>query len=95
MFIPYVIMNIISHHIIGDTNSSLRECCRELMEDWTTSDNGVQPKTWRKLIDVLSEVDELESVIEDIKQSLKSEGVTFDGMNVVLQCMCTQEVWCL
>ena len=26
------------------------DCCAELMEDWLTSDRGVGPKTWHKLV---------------------------------------------
>ena len=40
----------------------------------------MKPKTWKKLVEVLSEVDELEEVIGEIKQGLISEGVSFDGM---------------
>ena len=67
-------------------NSLPRECCRALLEDWVTTDNGVKPKTWRNLIEVLSEMEELEPVIEEIKQGLMSEGVTFNGMCVVYVC---------
>ena len=65
-------------------NSSPRDCCRALLEDWATSDNGVKPKTWKNLIEVLSEMEELEPVIEEIKQGLMSEGVKFNGMCVTV-----------
>ena len=55
------------------------------MEDWTATDNGVGPKTFRKLIEILSEVDELESVIDEIKQGLESGGVIFYGMCATLE----------
>ena len=55
-----------------------RECCTALLEDWVTTDNGVKPKTWKNFIEVLSDIEELESVIEDIKQCLIS--VALDGV---------------
>ena len=72
-------MNYSLVHFISFINSSPRECCRALLEDWVTTDNGVKPKTWRSLIEVLCDIDELEPVIEDIKRGLMSEGVTFNG----------------
>ena len=55
------------------------ECCKALLEDWATTDNGVKPKTWKNLVQVLSEIEDLEPVMEDVKQGLLSEGVIFDG----------------
>ena len=80
-----MIMSYIKHCIIVvHYNRTPRECCKALLEDWVTTDNGVKPKTWEKLIEVLSEIEELEPLIEDIKQCLMSEGVSFDGMYVCL-----------
>ena len=62
--------------------STPRERCTALLEDWVSTDNGVKPKTWKKLIEVLNEIEELEPVIEGIKQCLMSEGVTIDGKYV-------------
>jgi len=59
---------------------SPRECCTALLKDWISTDNGVKPKTWRKLIEVLSEMDEMESVVEEIIKGLTSKGISFDGM---------------
>ena len=50
-----------------------------MLEDWATTDNGVKPKTWKNLVKVLSEIEDLEPVMEDVKQDLLSEGVIFDG----------------
>lgn len=50
-------------------------CCAELIEDWLTSDRGVTPKTWHKLVSVLKEIRELSSVARTIEQRLLEEGV--------------------
>ena len=51
------------------------KCCAELMEDWLTSDRGVGPKTWHKLVSVLKEIDDLSSEVRSIEQSLLKEGL--------------------
>ena len=51
------------------------ECCKALLEDWITTDNGVKPKTWEKFIEVLSEISSLAMVTKQIKQCLYQEGV--------------------
>ena len=56
-----------------------KNCCTALIEDWITTDNGVTPKSWNKLVEVLSEVDELESATQDIKQCLINKGIVLDG----------------
>ena len=52
-----------------------RKCCAELMEDWLTSDRGVGPRTWDKLVSVLKEVGELSSSVTTIEQRLLKEGL--------------------
>ena len=47
-----------------------RKCCKELFEDWLSTNNGVKPKTWQTLIDKLKEIDELDSAIEEITENL-------------------------
>ena len=49
------------------------KCCTELMEDWLTSDRGVSPKTWRTLVSVLKDIQELST--SSIEQSLLKEGL--------------------
>ena len=62
--------------MISRTNRGLPgECCTALLEDWITTDNGVKPKTWEKLIEVLSEIGSLAMVTEQIKQCLYQEGI--------------------
>ena len=65
-----------------------KDCCKALLEDWVTTDNGAKPKTWRRLIEALSEIEELEPVMDYIKQKLMSEGVTFECTYVSMHvCM--------
>ena len=67
-------------NIISRTNGgSPRQCCTALLEDWVTSDNGVKPKTWKKLIEVLSEITSLTMVTKQIKQCLHQEGILVEG----------------
>ena len=51
------------------------KCCAELIEDWLSSDQGVTPKTWYKLVSVLKETKTLSSVVRSIEQSLLREGL--------------------
>ena len=51
------------------------KCCAELMEDWLTSDRGVAPKTWHKLVSVLKEFGDLCSIADRIEQRLKRKGL--------------------
>jgi len=51
------------------------ECCVELLEDWLSSDRGVCPKSWSKLIEVLRQIKSLTSATEKIVQNLAKAGV--------------------
>ena len=74
--------SIAMKNLIKRTNRGLpRECCTALLEDWITSHNGVKPKTWQKLIEVLSEISSMAMVTRQIKQCLCQEGVL--GGNLV------------
>ena len=70
-------MFVIFIHLL---HSSPRECCKALLENWVTTDNGAKPKTWNNLIDILSEIEELQPVMDEIKQNLIEEGVTLVGV---------------
>ena len=59
-----------------------RKCCTELLEDWISTDNGVKPKTWKKLIEVLSEISSLAMVAKQIEQCLYQEGVLGGNIHV-------------
>lgn len=49
------------------------KCCVELLEDWLSTDNGVKPKTWSKLLSLLKEIRELTSVSSSIEEQLLKE----------------------
>ena len=52
-----------------------RECCKTLLEDWFGSDIGVKPKTWQRLVEVLSEISDIAASTVQIKKLLHEEGV--------------------
>ena len=52
-----------------------QQCCTALFEDWITSSRGVVPKTYNKLLDVLSQFPETSSYTAEIKQCLVKEGI--------------------
>ena len=53
------------------------KCCVELLEDWLSTDHGVKPKTWSKLlyIAVLKEIRELRNVCLSIEEQLLKENL--------------------
>jgi len=55
-------------------NNSER-CCVELLEDWLSSDRGVSPKSWSKLIEVLKQIKNLTAITEEIIRDLEKAGV--------------------
>lgn len=57
-------------HIRHKHKESPKKCCKELFEDWLTTDNGAKPKVWQTLLDKLKEIEELYSVTEDIMEKL-------------------------
>ena len=50
-------------------------CCLELLEDWLSSDRGVSPKSWSRLIEALKEIKSLTAATEKIVQDLAKAGV--------------------
>jgi len=50
-------------------------CCTALFEDWITSDRGVGPKTYNKLLDVLNQFPDTSDCAAEIKQCLEKEGI--------------------
>ena len=50
-------------------------CCLELLEDWLTSNRGVTPKSWSKLIEVLRGIKDLTATTEKIVEDLTTAGV--------------------
>ena len=61
----------IDRHHRGDP----KECCRELLQDWFGSKTGVGPKTWNKLVGVLSEISDIAASTVKIRKLLQKEGV--------------------
>ena len=47
-----------------------RKCCKELFEDWLTTDNGAKPKIWQTLINKFEEIEDLHSITDDIIKKL-------------------------
>ena len=50
-------------------------CCLELLEDWLSSNRGVTPKSWSKLIEVLRKIKDLTATTEKIIEDLTTAGV--------------------
>ena len=50
-------------------------CCLELLEDWLSSNRGVTPKSWSKLIEVLGKIKDLTATTEKIIEDLTTAGV--------------------
>ena len=51
------------------------KCCVELLEDWLSSDKGVFPKSWSRLIEVLRQIKSLTWTTEKIVKDLAEAGV--------------------
>ena len=56
--------------IRSNQKGDLKQCCKELFEDWLSTNNGAKPKTWRTLLSKLEKVDSLKAVTEEIKEEL-------------------------
>ena len=52
-----------------------RECCTALLEDWISSNRGVIPKTFTKLLEVLCTINEIAPFMRDMIEALKKEGI--------------------
>ena len=57
--------------LIKSDHKDNKKCCKELFEDWLTTDNGAKPKTWQTLLNKLKEIEELHAVTESITEKLK------------------------
>ena len=53
-----------------------RECCIALLEDWISSNRGVSPKTFTKLLEILCTINEIAPFMRDIIDGFKKEGIT-------------------
>ena len=52
-------------------NYNPKKCCRELFEDWLSTDHGAHPKTWKTLLDKLKKVKELAAAYNEIMDKFK------------------------
>ena len=52
-----------------------RECCTALLEDWISSNRGISPKTFTKLLEVLCTINDIAPFMRDIIDGLKKEGI--------------------
>ena len=48
-----------------------KKCCRYLLEEWISTDQGMTPKNWTTLLSVLKQIKELTSVCNEIEKDLK------------------------
>ena len=51
------------------------KCCVELLEDWLSSNRGVSPKSWSKLIEALKGIRSLKVETEMIIHDLAQAGI--------------------
>ena len=51
-------------------NNDPKKCCKELLIDWLTTNNGVRPKIWSTLLDKLKKIGELDAAREKIREEL-------------------------
>ena len=56
-------------------------CCVELLEDWLSSDRGISPKSWSRLIEALKGIKSLTAATEMIMQDLTKAGVAVTEYN--------------
>ena len=48
-----------------------KKCCIDMIENWITSDRGVNPNTWPVLLQAIASISpELATVANDIKEAL-------------------------
>ena len=50
----------------------VEKCCRELMKDWLTTNNGAKPKLWSTLLAKVGEVDKLTTKTKQIIKDLET-----------------------
>ena len=52
-----------------------RECCTALLEDWISSDRGINPKTFNTLLEVLCTINDVAPFMRTIIDGLRKEGI--------------------
>ena len=68
-----------------------RECCTALLEDWISSNRGISPKTFTKLLEVLCTINDIAPFMRDIIDGLKKERIAIgnDSKNVIASMVIT------
>ena len=56
-------------------HDDIEGCCVEMLEDWLTSNRGISPKSWSKLIEILRGIKSLQATTETIVEDLTTAGV--------------------
>ena len=51
----------------------LAGCCEKLFEDWLSTNHYPKPQTWRKLLERIREVDNLQAAADKIEEKLKEK----------------------
>ena len=64
-----------------------RECCTALLEDWISSNRGISPKTFTKLLEVLCTINDIAPFMRDIIDGLKREGIAIGNYTNVIANM--------
>ena len=53
-------------------SNDLKGSCLKLFADWLTTNHGITPKTWQKLIERIKIVDGLQNAAENIEEEVKT-----------------------
>ena len=72
-----------------------RECCTALLEDWISSNRGISPKTFTKLLEVLCTINDIAPFMRDIIDGLKKEGIAIGNHTIMLTDACYNSYYCL
>jgi len=54
----------------SDSKGDTKACCKEMLKAWKRSGIGASPKTWKKLISAISNIEDLQRVSEQIIDEL-------------------------
>ena len=58
----------------------VKECCYNLFTDWLSTNRGVTPKTWGRLIERIEDVDNLQDAVKKIKEEVAKLEVSSDSL---------------
>ena len=72
----YLEYEVVYKHVIKQRcHNNPERCCVELLEDWLSSDRGVSPKSWSRLIEALKGIKSLIATTQKIIRDLTNAGV--------------------